>query len=100
GASFKKRVELSRDLLGFSKDDSTSFEKETKHPLQVASQTGVGLGTGTISGTVKNNSGQPVQGALLRLRLLVPQDSTNETGDNNNIIQFRNGVRKVLYLDT
>ena len=35
GASFKKRVELSRDLLGFSKDDSTSFEKEKKHPLQV-----------------------------------------------------------------
>src|SRR6185312_4354840 len=101
GASFKKRVELSRDLLGFSKDDPTSFTKETQHPLQVAAQTSVGLGSGTISGTVKNHSGQPVQGALLRLRLLVPQDNTDATGDDeNDIIQFKDGVRKVLYRDS
>jgi cell division protein FtsW (lipid II flippase) len=101
GASFKKRVELSRDLLGFSKDDSTSFEKETMHPLKVAAQTNVGLGTGSVSGTIKNHGGQPVQGALLRLRLLVPQDNTDATGDDdNNIIQFKNGVRKVFYRDT
>ena len=100
GASFKKRVELSRDLLGFSKDDSTSFKKESTHPLQVAAQTNVGLGTGTISGTIKNHSGQPVQGALLRLRQLVPPENTNATGDDNDIIQFKNGVRKVLYPDS
>lgn len=101
GASFKKRVELSRELLGFSKDDSTSFEKETKHRLQVASQSNVGLGNGTISGTVKNHSGQPVQGALLRLRLLVPGNNADATGDDDNdIIQFKDGVRKVLYRDS
>ncbi|MGN6531306.1 MAG: FtsW/RodA/SpoVE family cell cycle protein, partial [Ginsengibacter sp.] len=101
GVSFKKRVELSRDLLGFSKDDSMSFTKEMQHPMQVAAQTGVGLGTGTISGTVKNHSDHPVQGALLRLRLLVPQDNTDAFGDDDNdIIQFKNGVRKVLYRDT
>ena len=100
GASFKKRVELSRDLLGFSRDDSTSFKKETQHPMQVSAQTDVGLGTGTISGTIKNHSGQPVQGALLRLRLLVPQDNTDATGDDNDIIQFKDGVRKVLYRDS
>ena len=101
GASFKKRVELSRDLLGFSKEDSTSFKKETTHPLQVGSQTNVGLGTGAISGTIKNHGGQPVQAALLRLRLLVPQDNTDATGDDDNdIIQFKDGVRKVLYRDS
>lgn len=101
GASFKKRVELSRDLLGFSKDDSTSFRRETTNPLPVASHANVGLGTGTISGTIQNHSGQPVKGALLRLRLLVPQDNTNATGDHDNdIIQFKDGVRKVLYHDS
>src|SRR5664279_1804345 len=75
GKSFKRRVQLSRDLLGFSEADSTSFEKEKKHPLQVNSQTNVDLGTGNISGRVGKQDGQPAPGVLLRLRLLVPQDS-------------------------
>ena len=59
GKSFKNRVQLSRDLLGFSAADSTSFEKESKHPLQVSSQTNVGLGNYDISGTIKKQDGQP-----------------------------------------
>ncbi len=101
GKSFKRRVELSRDLLGFSKTDSTSFEKERKHPLHVPAQTNVDLGAGDISGIVKKQDGQPAAGVLLRLRLLVPQDSTTATDeDESNIIQFKNGVRKIFIRDS
>ena len=38
---------------------------------------------------------------LLRLRLLVPQDSSGAGDDDeNNIIQFKNGVRKIFIRDT
>jgi cell division protein FtsW (lipid II flippase)/cell division protein FtsI/penicillin-binding protein 2 len=102
GKSFRKRAELSRDLLGFSEDDSTSFEKEKNHPLQVSSQTNINLGTGNISGVIKNQHGQPAPGVLLRLRLLVPQDSIAAAGNNDdgNIIQFRDGVRKIFTRDS
>ncbi|MEP7229202.1 MAG: FtsW/RodA/SpoVE family cell cycle protein [Ginsengibacter sp.] len=101
GASFKRRVLLSRELLGFSGDDSTSFEKERKHPLQVAAQTNVDLGTDNISGTVKSEDGRPATGVLLRLRMLVPQDSvTASGGGDNNIIQFKNGTRKIFVRDS
>jgi cell division protein FtsW (lipid II flippase)/cell division protein FtsI/penicillin-binding protein 2 len=102
GKSFRKRAELSRDLLGFSEKDSTSFEKEKNHPLQVSSQTNINLGTGNISGIIKREDGQPAPGVLLKLRLLVPQDSTVVAGDNNNtnIIQFKDGVRKIFTRDS
>jgi cell division protein FtsW (lipid II flippase)/cell division protein FtsI/penicillin-binding protein 2 len=102
GKSFRKRAELSRDLLGFSEDDSTSFEKEKNHPLQVSSQTNINLGTGNISGVIKNQHGLPATGVLLRLRLLVPQDSiaAAANNDDNNIIQFRDGVRKIFTRDS
>src|ERR1019366_1350439 len=101
GKSFKHRVELSRDLLGFSDIDSTSFEKESKHPLHVSSQTSADLGNYNISGIIKKQDGQSAAGVLLRLRLLVPQDSSASTDDDeNNIIQFKNGVRKVFIRDS
>jgi cell division protein FtsW (lipid II flippase)/cell division protein FtsI/penicillin-binding protein 2 len=102
GKSFRKRAELSRDLLGFSEADSTSFEKEKSHPIQVSSQTNINLGTGNISGVIKNQHGQPATGVLLRLRLLVPQDSiaAAANNDDNNIIQFRDGVRKIFTRDS
>ena len=101
GSSFKRRVLLSRELLGFSDADSTSFEKERNHPLQVTSQTNVDLGTDNISGSVKSQNGQPVAGALIRLRMLVPQDSITASGDDDkSIIQFKNGTRKIFVRDS
>ncbi len=100
GKSFKRRVELSRDLLGFSGSDSISFEKEKKHNLNVPAQTNLDLGTDNITGTVKQGD-QPAFGVLLRLRMLVPQDSSNPTGgdDEKNIIKFKNGVRTTFIHD-
>ncbi|MEO8413321.1 MAG: FtsW/RodA/SpoVE family cell cycle protein [Ginsengibacter sp.] len=103
GQSLKRRVLLSRDLLGFSDADSTSFKKENKHPLQVTSQTNVDLGTDNISGKVSNQDGQPAPGVLLRLRLLVPQDSSMAPGEDEgekNVIQFKNGVRTIFIRDS
>ena len=103
GKSFKRRVLLSRNLLGFGEADSINFEKEKARPLVVTSQTSVDLGKYNISGVIKNQEDQPASGVLVRLKLLVPQDS-NAVADRNeegkNIIQFKNGVRKVLIPDT
>ena len=101
GKSFRHRVELSRDLLGFSDVDSTSFEKEKKHPLHVSAQTNAGLGNYHIAGTIKKQDGQPAPNVLLRLRLLVPQESSSASDDDEkNIIQFKNGVRKIFIQDS
>ena len=103
GKSFKRRVLLSRNLLGFSEADSITFEKEKKHPLAVTSQTNVDLGKYNISGTIKNQDGQPASGVLVRLKLLVPQDSSaasDQDEDEKNIIQFKNGIRKIFIPDS
>lgn len=103
GKSFKRRVALSRNLLGFSEADSITFEKEKMHPLDVTSQTIVDLGKYNISGVIKNQKGQPASGVLVRLKLLVPQDSSStsdQSEDENNIIQFKNGVRKIYIPDS
>ncbi|MFT3907962.1 MAG: FtsW/RodA/SpoVE family cell cycle protein [Ferruginibacter sp.] len=103
GRSFKNRVALSRNLLGFSGPDSISYDKEKLHPLKAEAQNELGLGTNNISGTIKNHDGQPIAGVLVRLRLLSPQDTSAESdrsGDDNEIIEFKNAVRKILILDS
>lgn len=103
GKSFKKRVELSRILLGFSGPDSISFEKERTKPLAVEMETNAGLGEHRIYGSIKNKDAQPVAGALVRLKAMALQDSSIATGeaeDQVNIIEFRNGVRKIFVLDS
>ncbi|MEO8765320.1 MAG: FtsW/RodA/SpoVE family cell cycle protein [Ginsengibacter sp.] len=103
GKSFRRRVLLSRNLLGFSEADSITFEKEKAHPLAVTFQTTIDLGKYTISGTIKNKNGQAASNVLVRLKLLVPQDSSavpDQSEDERNIIQFKNGVRKILVTDT
>lgn len=103
GKSFKNRVALSRNLLGFSGPDSISFEKEQLHPLQVTSQTSAELGAYSISGTVTNHGNQPVAGALVRLSMLAQHDSGNVAGepeDAPEFIQFKNGMRKIFAVDS
>ncbi len=102
GRSFKKRVSLSRELLGFSGADSISFEKERSHPLAVSSQTNVGMGSAVISGVIRNRDGNGVPGALVRLKALVSPDSTaisDQSENQKNIIQFNDGVRKIFVID-
>jgi len=103
GKSFKRRVILSRNLLGFSGPDSISFEKERSRPLSFNPETNAGLGDHNISGTIKNKAGQPVAGALVRLKALALQDSTissDQSEDQKSIIQFKDGVRKIYVPDS
>lgn len=102
GESFKKRVQLSRALLGFSENDSLLFEQERSKPMVLPSITVLDLGSYKISGTVNNND-KPVTGVLIRLRQVIPKDSINgEIIDepDTSIIQFKNGVRRVYQLDS
>ncbi|HEX2682522.1 MAG TPA: FtsW/RodA/SpoVE family cell cycle protein, partial [Ferruginibacter sp.] len=102
GKTFKRRVSLSRNLLGFSGPDSISFEKEIKKPLAVTAQTNAGLGDLLVSGSIQNKQGAPVEGALVRLKALALQDSTtvSVSEDQKNIIQYKDGVRKIFVPDS
>ena len=75
GESFQKRVQLSRLLIGFSGPDSIRYEQEKKAPPVIASTTNVGLGNHTISGTITDENSTAVAGVLVRLTMLLPQDS-------------------------
>ena len=100
GKSFKNRVELSRNLLGFSQLDSISFEKERTRPLKAPVDNNLNIGQRTISGIIKNGQGQPVENVLLRLRLLPSADSSDLTEVEDQIIEYKDAVRKILVKDS
>ena len=103
GKSFRRRVELSRNLLGFSESDSLFFDGERSRPLAVAAETNAGLGTSTVSVTIKKNDGSAVAGVLARLQMLAAQDSnytSEESEDVEEIIQYKDGVRKTFVKDS
>src|SRR6478735_8688878 len=54
GESFKKRVKLSRALLGFSENDTLLFDRERTSPMKLPPVNDVGLGPYKISGSVQN----------------------------------------------
>lgn len=101
GASFKKRVQASRVLLGFSEDDSLLFNKERSQQVVLPPVTSVGLGSHKITGIIKN-SGQLVPGVLVRLRGIFTRDSLPDEEGNadTTIAEFTNGVHKIFERDS
>jgi len=75
GKSFQQRVAVSRALLGYTGDDSLRFIQETTKPPALPNITDVGLDGNSISGKVLNKK-EPVAGVLVRLHMILPQDST------------------------
>ena len=75
GKSFKDRVLVSRALLGYTGNDSSRFIQEKNNPPQLPEQTDVGLSGYSISGKVIDKE-SPVAGVLIRLQMIIPQDST------------------------
>lgn len=75
GENFKKRARLSRSLLGFAGDDSLRFDSEQNNPPQLPSTVNIGLGEHSISGNVITKTEGPVPGVLVRLQMILPQDS-------------------------
>jgi len=74
GESFKSRVEASRSLLGYTGDDSSRFYQEVKSPPQLPAINDLKMGSNSISGSILNKD-VPVPGVLVKLELILPQDS-------------------------
>lgn len=103
GESFRKRVQLDRLLLGFSDTDSAMYEQERRKPVQLPAASNLAMGNRTINGTIKKNEEQPVVGILVRLQIVLPEDSVYSE-DVTEVIRIvtenRNGIRKVYALDS
>ncbi|MGZ3837903.1 MAG: FtsW/RodA/SpoVE family cell cycle protein [Flavisolibacter sp.] len=75
GESFRKRVAVSKGLLGFSGDDSLRYEQEKSAPPPLAATNNLSLGDHTIGGKVQNREGKAVKAVLVRLHMIIPRDS-------------------------
>ncbi len=104
GEVFKRRVQVDRALLGFSNADSVMFERERRSPTQLPSANNLAMGNRTISGIIEKGEVQtPVQGVLVRLQIVLPQDSLYSetvTEVNREITESGAGIRKTFVLDT
>src|SRR5690606_24564216 len=74
-----KRVLLSRQLLGFDNTDGISYERERSNPQDFPAVTDLHSGEHGIRGEVKQED-QPVPGVLVKLQMIIPQDSTHLQG--------------------
>jgi len=102
GQSFKSRVEASRSLLGYTGNDSVLFVSERKSPMPLPAQTDLAMGSYSISGSILNNK-EAVPGVLVRLDLILPQDSIysdEPTEEVQTRTENSNGIRKVFYPDS
>lgn len=81
GQNFKKRVLDSRALLGYTGDDSVLFKREKVNPPVLKPETDLQKGQYDISGKVIDTAGKPVSGVLIRLQMILPQDSADTDDD-------------------
>lgn len=103
GEEFKKRVRVERSLIGFTDEDSSLFEKERRKPAVLPSPNNIAMGSGTINGVILKAGEIPLRGVLVRLQLILPQDSLySESVDDvdRKITINSKGVRKVFALDS
>jgi cell division protein FtsW (lipid II flippase)/cell division protein FtsI/penicillin-binding protein 2 len=102
GESFKSRVSASRSLLGYTGEDSVLFETERSSPVRVPSVTDLALGGHTISAVITNKK-QAVAGVLVRLDMILPQDSIyndEELGEVKLLTENGTGFKKVYLPDS
>ena len=75
GSNFKKRVEDSRSLLGYSGEDAPVFDRERKNPPVLPSSLDFHSGTHSISGKILDQQNKALPGVLVKLQMILPQDS-------------------------
>ncbi|WP_316811760.1 FtsW/RodA/SpoVE family cell cycle protein [Pedobacter heparinus] len=75
GKNFKQRVVASRLLLGFTGTDSLAYQQESLRPRRLPAQKDFNKGNYTISGKIVDTAGKPVSGVLVRLQMILPQDT-------------------------
>jgi len=76
GKNFKKRVTDSRALLGYTGADSVRFAQERSHPPRVPAVADLKKGSYSITGNVLDSLKRPVTGVLIKIQMILPQDST------------------------
>ncbi|WP_026897501.1 FtsW/RodA/SpoVE family cell cycle protein [Daejeonella oryzae] len=101
GESFKKRVKASRSLLGFTGNDSLLFDQERTKPQSFSSTTNLAAGQYTLSGTILNKDEKPVSGVVVRLQMIIPQDSISSDMEEVEkvAIESTSGITKVFIQD-
>jgi hypothetical protein len=101
---FSEKELMYRDLcLVFQKQILLCLNRKGEDRLPVSSSTAVALGNRNITGRIIKDEEQPVAGVLVRLKLIVPQDSVYSeevTEVENHIVEFKNGIRKVFVVDS
>jgi cell division protein FtsW (lipid II flippase) len=101
GKSYQQRVLVSRSQLGYTGDDSLRFVQEQSRPPVLPSVTDVGLSGNSISGKILNQK-EPVPGVLVRLQMILPQDSTYND-EEADLVKLRTekgpGYQKAYVLD-
>jgi cell division protein FtsW (lipid II flippase) len=103
GESYRKRVKLSRTLLGFAGADSGRFEQEVKTPPSLPSATPVGMDRYSISGEVLGADDEAIGGVLVRLEMLLPRDSVYDpevTEVDRMATEATSTVKKLYALDS
>jgi len=103
GDVFRKRAFTERALIGFTDDDTLLFNQERTRPMQVGTTNNLDMGKGTISGNVVKDERVPVNGVLVRLKVVLPADSLygeTVTDVDNRVVQNSKGIRRVFVLDS
>ncbi|WP_211217468.1 FtsW/RodA/SpoVE family cell cycle protein [Segetibacter koreensis] len=103
GEEFKRRAQVERSLIGFTDQDSSLYDRERRKPDPLPAANAVAMGGGTINGEIVKTAGIHVQGVLVRLQLILPQDSLySESVDDisRKITVNSKGVRKIFALDS
>ncbi len=103
GESFKRRVRVERILLGFSDNDSALFEQEKRSVNKAPAVANIAMGDRVISGTILTRDNLPVAGVLVRLQLVLPQDSVYSEDVSEvfkEATETRGTVKKVFALDS
>ncbi len=75
GEVFKKRASDSRALLGYTGDDEKRFEEELKNPAALPASKNLALGEYNIDGNIINKANTAVAGVLIKMSMILPQDS-------------------------
>ena len=103
GESYKKRVKLYRNLLGFVDEDSLRFEIERNSPPSLPATINLGMGNFGISGVIYEAANKPMPNVLVRLETVVPHDSlysSEMSEDSKRIVERENTFRKIYFNDS
>ncbi|HYO23168.1 MAG TPA: FtsW/RodA/SpoVE family cell cycle protein [Flavisolibacter sp.] len=103
GASFRRRARTARLLVGFSGNDSMRFEREKRNPPQLPAATDIGLGNYAISGKIQTAEEAVSAGVLVRLQMILPQDSVYSEqieDEGNTIVDSTASLVKMYRVDS